>query len=80
MAARNLLDDLAQLVTDASGAAQGVRRELETIIRAQADRMLRDRDIPTREEVDVLRDIVTTLRHDNEALAARIAVLESGTH
>ena len=51
-----LLDDLARLATDALGAAQGVRREAETVVRAQAERLLRDMDLPTREEGDVLRD------------------------
>ena len=33
-----LLDEFAKLVTDAAGAAQGVRREVETAFRAQAER------------------------------------------
>ena len=53
-----LLDELARLATDAVGAAQGVRREVETVARSQIERILRDMDIATREEVDVLRDLV----------------------
>ena len=71
-----LLDDLARLATDALGAAQGVRREAETVVRAQAERLLRDMDLPTREEVDVLRDMVVAAREENERLAARLQVLE----
>jgi BMFP domain-containing protein YqiC len=71
-----ILDDLARLATDALGAAQGVRREAETVIRAQAERLLRDMDLPTREEVDVLRDMVTAARDENERLAARLQALE----
>jgi BMFP domain-containing protein YqiC len=72
-----LFDDLARLMTDAAGAAQGVRREAETVVRAQAERLIRDLDVASREEVDVLRDLVTTLRTQNEALAARVAALEA---
>ncbi|WP_375462687.1 accessory factor UbiK family protein [uncultured Methylobacterium sp.] len=72
-----LFDDFARLVTDAAGAAQGVRREAETVIRAQAERLIRDMDIASREEVDVLRDLVATLRTQNEALTTRIAALEA---
>ena len=78
MAASNrLFDDLARIVTDAAGAAQGVRREAETVVKAQVERLIRDLDIATREEVDVLRDLVTTLRASNEALSARVAALEA---
>ncbi len=71
-----LFDDLARLMTDAAGAAQGVRREAETVVRAQAERLIRDLDVASREELDVLRDLVTSMRTQNEALAARVAALE----
>lgn len=72
-----LFDDVARLFTDAAGAAQGVRREAETVFKAQFERLIRDMDIATREEVDVLRDLVTSLRNQNDALAARVAALEA---
>ncbi len=71
-----LFDDVARIFTDAAGAAQGVKREAETLLKAQAERLIRDMDIATREEVDVLRDLVTALRSRNEALEARVAALE----
>ena len=71
-----LFDDFARLMTDAAGAAQGVKREAETVFKAQIERLIRDMDIATREEVDVLRDLVSALRTQNDALAARVAVLE----
>ncbi|TXN42635.1 accessory factor UbiK family protein [Methylobacterium sp. WL7] len=76
-----LFDDLARLMTDAAGAAQGVRREAETVVKAQAERLVRDLDIASREELDVLRDLVANLRAQNDALTARVAALEakSGT-
>jgi BMFP domain-containing protein YqiC len=71
-----LFDELARLATDAVGAAQGVRREVETVARSQIERILRDMDIATREEVDVLRDLVVAAREENEALSARLKALE----
>ncbi|NNM73514.1 accessory factor UbiK family protein [Enterovirga aerilata] len=73
-----LMDDFARLVTDATGAAQGVRREVESAVKAQIERMLRDMDVASREEVEVLRDMVLALRAENEALAARVTALEGG--
>lgn len=71
-----IFDELARLATDAAGAAQGVRREVETMVRSQIERLVRDMDIATREEVDVLREMVTASREENERLEARIKTLE----
>lgn len=76
MATNRIFDDFAKLVTDATGAAQGVRREIETAVKAQIERMLRDMDVATREEVEVLRDMVSSLRADNDALRTRVAEIE----
>jgi BMFP domain-containing protein YqiC len=70
------LDDLARLMTDAAGAAQGVRREVETVVRSQIERLLQDMNVATREEVDVLRDLVVAAREENERLAIRMKALE----
>ena len=70
------LDDLARLMTDAAGAAQGVRREVETVFKSQIERMLQDMNVATREEVEVLRDMVVAAREENERLAIRMKALE----
>jgi BMFP domain-containing protein YqiC len=72
-----IFDELARLATDAAGAAQGVRREVETAARAQIERLLKEMDVATREEVEVLRDLVTAAREENERLEARVKALES---
>jgi BMFP domain-containing protein YqiC len=71
-----LLDEIARLATDAVGAAQGVRREVETVARSQVERLIKDMDVATREEVDVLRDLLNAAREENERLAARLAAVE----
>lgn len=76
MATNRIFDDFAKLVTDATGAAQGVRREIETAVKSQIERMLRDMDVATREEVEVLRDMVSSLKADNDALRTRVAEIE----
>ncbi|KZE27436.1 accessory factor UbiK family protein [Chelatococcus daeguensis] len=72
-----IFDDIARLVTDAAGMAEGARRELETIVRAQMERMLRSMDVVSREEFDAVRDMAAAARDENERLAARIAELEA---
>ena len=71
-----LLDDMARLMTDAAGAAQGVRREVETVMKTQAQRILAEMDVVTREEFEAVREMAIMAREENEKLAARIAVLE----
>ncbi|MCU0883552.1 MAG: accessory factor UbiK family protein [Beijerinckiaceae bacterium] len=75
-APNRLLDEVARLVTDAAGAAQGVRREVETVVKTQMQRILADMDVVTREEFEAVREMAIMAREDNERLAARIAALE----
>jgi BMFP domain-containing protein YqiC len=80
-----ILDEFAKLMTDAAGAAQGVRREVETAFRSQAEKLLNSMDIPQREEFEAAREMAAKARAENatllarlDALEARIAVLEGG--
>jgi len=73
------LDDIARLMTDAAGAAQGVRREVETVFKGQIERLLQEMEIAKQEELDVLRDMVVAAREENERLALRIRELEART-
>ena len=70
-------DEVARLMNDAAGVAQGVRREFDTVVRNQADRILRDLDLVKREEFEAVKDMARLAREENEALKARIAALES---
>jgi BMFP domain-containing protein YqiC len=70
-------DEIGRLMNDAAGAAQGVKREVDTVVRNQAEKILRDLDIVKREEFDVVKDMARLAREENEALKARIAVLEA---
>ena len=72
-----ILDEFAKLMTDAAGAAQGVRREVETAFRAQAERILNNMDVVQREEFEAVRDMAVKAREENARLAARIEALET---
>lgn len=71
------LDELSKLLTDAAGAAQGMRREVETLMRAQGERILRDMDVVQREEFEAVKEMAAKARDENERLSARIAELEA---
>ena len=72
-----LLDDLARLMTDAAGMAQGVRREVDTVVKGQLERLLRDLDLVTREEFEAVREMAALARDENKRLASRIADIEA---
>lgn len=72
-----ILDEFARLMTDAAGAAQGVKREVETLMRSQGERFLRDMDVVSREEFEAVKAMAEKARAENEALAARVAALEA---
>ena len=72
-----ILDDIARLATDAAGAAQGVRREVETVVKTQIERLLRDLDVVTREEFEAVHEMALLAREENDKLAARLAALEA---
>jgi len=71
------LDELARLMTDAAGAAQGMRRDFETMMKAQGERILRDMDVVQREEFEAVKEMAAKAREETERLAARVAALEA---
>ncbi len=71
------LDEIAKLMTDAAGAADGLKREVDTLMRAQGERFLRDMDVVQREEFEAVKAMAEKARAENERLEARIAALEA---
>ncbi|WP_416358327.1 accessory factor UbiK family protein [Aureimonas phyllosphaerae] len=72
-----MLDEFARMMTDAAGAAQGVRREMETVFRSQGERFINSMDLVQREEFEAVREMATRARVENEALKKRVADLEA---
>ena len=72
-----IFDDFARLMTDAAGMAHGVRREAETAVKTQAERLLATMNVVTREEFEAVREMAALAREENDALKLRIAALEA---
>jgi BMFP domain-containing protein YqiC len=72
-----LFDEIARLMNDATGVAQGVRREFETVLKTQAERVIRDLDLVKREEFDAVADMARLAREENEALKRRLDAIEA---
>ena len=72
-----IFDDFANLVTNAAGVANGVKREAETAVRTQVERILSGMNVVTREEFEAVRDMAALAREENEELRRRIIALEA---
>ena len=77
MAENRVYEDFTRLITDAAEMAQGVRREAETAIKSQLERMLASMDVVTREEFEAVKEMAAKAREENEKLSQRLAALEA---
>jgi BMFP domain-containing protein YqiC len=69
-------DEIAKLMNSAAGAAQGVRREIDTLVKAQVERVLNELNVVQREEFDAVKEMASRAREENDKLLERVAELE----
>jgi BMFP domain-containing protein YqiC len=72
-----MFDDISRLMSDAADMAQGVRREAESLAKAQVERLLASMDIVSREEFEAVKAMAIKARDENERLEKRILALEA---
>ena len=70
------LDGLAKLVTDAAGAAEGARTEVETFVKQRLEKLIADMNFVPRDEFEAVKAMAAKAREENEALARRLDALE----
>jgi len=77
MQTRNpLLNDFADLMTDAFGAAQAMGEEAQAVFRARADRMVAEMDLVSREEFDAVKAALDEALGEIDSLKARLDAVE----
>lgn len=72
-----LLDEFAKLATDAAAVAQSMRREAETVMRAQAERLLSEMNVVPREDFEAVKDLATRTADELDEARRTIAALEA---
>lgn len=72
-----LFDELGKLMNNAAGVADGVRREIETAVKSQLERMINDMDLVKREDYDALRELVQAQSAELKALTAEVEALKA---
>ena len=70
-------DGVAKLIAETAGAADGVRREAETVVHSQLQRFLADMDLVPREEFEAVRDMAVKALDEVEALRAEVEALKA---
>lgn len=71
------LDDLAKIMTNAAGAAQGVRTEIDMLFRQRAERLLAELELVTRDEFDAVQAMAAQARGENAELKSKLAAMEA---
>jgi BMFP domain-containing protein YqiC len=69
-------DEIAKVMNSAAGAAQGVRREIDGLVKSQVERVLNELEVVKREEFDAVKEMAGRAREENDRLLGRIAELE----
>jgi BMFP domain-containing protein YqiC len=73
-----IFDDLGRVLNEAAGVADGVRREVETVIKSQGERFVNDMDLVKREDFDALRELVQAQGEEIAALKKELAASKPG--
>lgn len=71
-----LFDDIGKLATSTLGLAQGLREEVETLVRQRLERVIAELDVVPRDEFDALKALAVKLEQDNQALNERLDAVE----
>jgi BMFP domain-containing protein YqiC len=72
-----IFDDLGRLMNDAAGLADGVRREVETVVKSQAQRLVAEMDLVKREDFDALRELVQVQTEEIAQLRKELAAFRA---
>ncbi len=71
-----LFDDLAKVMTDVAGTAQGMKNEVDNVMRGKLESVLQDLDVVQREEFEAMKEMLFKVRSENEDLKQRLDALE----
>jgi BMFP domain-containing protein YqiC len=72
-----LFDDFVKMMNGVAGTMAGVGREAESAMREKMREWVGGMDFVSRDEFEAVKAMAAAARDENEALQARIAVLEA---
>lgn len=72
-----IFDELARAMTGAMGMAAGLQDEAKSFLRAQADRIVAEMDLVSREEFEAIKQLAADARAEADSLRERLDALEA---
>jgi len=73
-----IFDDLVKMMNGVAGTMAGMGREAEASMREKMREWVGGMDLVSRDEFEAVKAMAIAAREENEALAKRIAALETG--
>jgi hypothetical protein len=70
------MDQVGRLMTNAAGAAKGLRDEIATMAKTRAEKLANDLELVPREEFEAIKTVAMKAREEVEALRQRVEALE----
>jgi BMFP domain-containing protein YqiC len=75
-----ILDDIAKIAGDALGAIGSLKTETESALKSKFENYIAKMDLVTREEYNILNQMISKFREEQELLKKRIDELENKTN
>lgn len=72
-------DDFAKLAGGAAGGLMDVKREMETMVANQIEKLLQKMNLVTKEEFDTVQGMLAKAREEQEEIKKRLDALEKRT-
>ena len=76
-ASTKFFDEVAKLFSGAAGVAQGLREEVDNLVKSQMERLIAEMELVKREEFEVVKEMASRARAEVDALKVKVAELEA---
>tara|TARA_B100000900_G_scaffold338260_1_gene300365 strand:- start:920 stop:1201 length:282 start_codon:yes stop_codon:yes gene_type:complete len=71
-----LFSKLTEILSETAGAASGVKKEIEIIVKSQVEKILNDFEVVQRDEFEVIKEMLIKEKEKNEDLEKKLIELE----
>ena len=72
----NLFSKLTEILSETAGAASGVKKEIEIIVKSQVEKLLNDFEVVQRDEFDLIKEIPIKEREKIALLEKKLNEIE----
>lgn len=73
-----IFDDIARMASSATGTLFDMKREVESMVAANVEKLLLNMHFVRRDEFEAVKEMAANAREEVEQLKARLSAMESG--